>query len=106
MFGRKTKALQQQTAAQQAQLDQYSRELQTSAVERDRLIKTIRDMDQLIFLMSQGTSWEQQRSHFNELQIGTEARMQAESARIRDVLIPEIRKVYTEPTSANLIEHK
>lgn len=74
--------------------------------QRDDLIRTLRDMDQLIFMMSQCTSWESMRPHFNKLQSGTETRMRIESDRIRDVLIPEIRAAYTDPRATKQIEAK
>lgn len=65
--------------------------------ERDALIKTLQDQDQLIWTMSQQPSWERMRPHLNQLQAGTETRMRLESDRIRDVLIPEVRKAYSPP---------
>ena len=65
---------------------------------------SIRTMDQLIFQMSQCTDWPSMRPHFNQLQAMTEARMREESNRIRDLLIPEMKKVYTKEN--DLLENK
>ena len=59
-----------------------------------QLMGQIREMDQLIYRMSQCTSWESMRPIFNELQAPAERRMREESNRIRDVLIPEMKKAY------------
>lgn len=59
-----------------------------------KLMVQIREMDQLIFRMSQCTSWEQMRPIFNELQGPTNQRMIAESDRIKTLLIPEMQKAY------------
>lgn len=99
LFSRKAKAKLKKVEKQRDDLTMTSFQLQAKNGElsraNDALIKTLRDQDQLIFLMSQGTSWEQQRPHFNKLQEGQERRMRLESDRIRDVLIPEVRKAYT-----------
>jgi hypothetical protein len=58
------------------------------------LIAQIREMDQLVFQMSQQDNWDNMRPYFNTLQNCTTYRMQHESNRIRDVLIPEIKKAY------------
>lgn len=58
------------------------------------LMVQIRDMDQLIFRMSQCTSWDQMRPIFNQLQAPVEKRMSDESDRIKTLLIPEMQKAY------------
>lgn len=57
----------------------------------------LREQDQLIFNMTQQTSWEAMRPFFQKLCEAANVRMKDESNRIRDVLIPEIKKTYTEP---------
>lgn len=59
-----------------------------------QLMVKIRDMDQLIFSMSQCTSWEQMQPIFAKLKTFTDARMIDESNRIKQVLIPEMQKAY------------
>lgn len=66
-----------------------------------QLVRDVREMDQLVYQMSQATSADQLRSTIARAWAITEKRMQTESARIAAVLIPEIKKVYTEPR-ANL----
>lgn len=56
---------------------------------------TIRNMDQLIFRMSQCPDWPSMRSLFNELQVGQERRMKKESNRIHDIMRHELISVYT-----------
>lgn len=109
LFGRKAKA---QIAKLERENDNLSRGaeqlLREQSVLRNTLdatIKTLRDQDQLIWTMGQQPSWERMRPHFNQLQSATESRMRLESDRIRDVLIPEIRKAYN-ATPSNQIEHK
>lgn len=70
----------------------------TSEDQITKLVRDIREMDQLVYQMSQATSAEQLRSTLARAWAITEKRMQAESARIADILIPEIKKVYTEPS--------
>lgn len=56
--------------------------------------RKIREMDQLIFAMSQCTSWDDMRPIFQKLKTFTDARMIDESNRIKQVLIPEMQKAY------------
>lgn len=72
--------------------DILSREAQITA-----MAKTIRDQDQLIFQMSQMPDWPTMRPIFAKLCEVVNARMRNESDRIRDLMIPEIKKTYTEP---------
>jgi hypothetical protein len=78
--------------------DLFGKKVKKRAEELDKanevLIAQIREMDQLIFSMSQKPNFEAMRSDFNALQALATARMQLESDRIRDLLIPEIKKVY------------
>jgi len=83
----------------------------TSSNEVLRLVALLRQIDQLIYKVSQSPSWEQMRPHIQELCEGMYDRMQAESDRIREVMIPQIREAYvnaapqadeTEPKSPRL----
>lgn len=67
-----------------------------SALETQRtyLIKTIRDMDQEIWNMSQKPSWDLQRPHFTKLLEGTKARKHIESERIGALVQDEIESTY------------
>jgi hypothetical protein len=58
------------------------------------LVRTIREMDEQIFKMSQCTSWDQMRPNFVQLQEGMTVRKRAESDRINDLLRPELIKTY------------
>lgn len=62
--------------------------------QRDYLIRTIREMDQEIYNMSQRTSWETMRPHFNKLMEGVIARKYAENERINDLIIRELNAAY------------
>lgn len=59
-----------------------------------QLVRDIREMDQLVFQMSQAGSAEQLRSAVARAWAITEARMRKESNRITEILIPELKKVY------------
>lgn len=59
-----------------------------------KLVIDIRNMDQLIFRMSQCSSWPAMRPIFLELLEGTNRRMEAESRRIEALLVPEIIATY------------
>jgi hypothetical protein len=59
------------------------------------LADDVRSMDQLIFHMSQCSSWQQMRPFFNKLQIMQEIRQKAESNRINDILRAELLQIYT-----------
>ncbi len=58
------------------------------------LVRTIRDMDQEIWNMSQKTDWNQQRPHFIKLQDDMTARKHAENERINDILRPQLIETY------------
>lgn len=98
LFGKKAKALENVIASQAATIRRLS------ASELDVQVK-IRDMDQLIFAMSQCSSWDQMRPIFVKLKDLTDQRMIDESNRIKQVLIPEMQKAYRDPTPIELAEH-
>jgi len=58
------------------------------------LVRTIRDMDEQIYKMSQCTSFEQMRPNYRNLEEGMIARKRAESNRIGDLIRPELIKTY------------
>lgn len=58
------------------------------------LVRTIREMDDQIFKMSQCSSWEAMRPNFNRLQEGMTARKVVESNRISDLIRPELIRTY------------
>lgn len=99
IFGRKRiaeleKALEDQDLAMIMRLkDAISK---AALLERSEMVlmSKIRDMDQLIFSMSQCTSWEEMQPIFAKLKTFTDARMIDESNRIKQVLIPEMQKAY------------
>lgn len=66
------------------------------------LMSRIRDMDQLIFAMSQCTDWPSMQPIFAKLKTFTDARMIEESKRIEKVLIPEMKKAYLDPNETAL----
>jgi hypothetical protein len=61
----------------------------------NEMADTIRNMDQLIFQMSRKTDWSSIRPLFNQLQVGQERRMKAESNRISNIMRRELISVYT-----------
>ena len=58
------------------------------------LIRTIRDMDEQIFKMSQCTTWSEMRPNFANLSEGMMIRKRTESNKISDILRPELIKTY------------
>lgn len=58
------------------------------------LVRTIRQIDDKIFSMSQMTSWEGMRPRFQELHEGMISRKTAESNRIGDLIEGELRTTY------------
>lgn len=69
------------------------------------LQRKLRDIDQLVFAMGQCSSWEQMQPIFAKLKQGTDQRMIDESNRIKQVLIPEMQKVYR-PGDINYVNTK
>lgn len=59
------------------------------------LVRTLRDMDNQIFKMSQASSWDQMRPNFQTLAEGMTARKVAESNRIAEIIRPELITTYT-----------
>ncbi len=67
----------------------------TSSNEVLRLVATLRQIDQLLYKVSQSRDWETMRPHIRELCEGMYDRMRAESDRIRTVMISQIREATT-----------
>lgn len=100
-FGRKAKA---QLAEMRKDLDGAYRIAKASARDKDALIGALREMDQLAFMIGQTYGQPHCREHVQKLCAAADKRMQKESDRIRDVLIPEIRKTYELP-DRDIVEH-
>src|SRR5713226_4439426 len=66
------------------------------------LVRTIRDIDEQIFKMSQLGSWDQMRPHFTHLNEGMITRKRTESDRISETLQPELIKAYSAQTNSDL----
>lgn len=77
-------------------IESSDRIIELEASELALMVK-IRDMDQLIFSMSQCSSWDQMQPIFAKLKTSTDKRMIDESNRIKQVLIPEMQKAYRQP---------
>ena len=81
-------------------MDFFGRKAKAKAKELDeantRLVRALREMDQLVFQMTQCTSWDMMRPVFLRLQEPVNERMRIESKRVEQLLIPEIKKVYSE----------
>ena len=92
MFGRKGAIIKQH----EGELRYLEGLLNDSELQNEILIKTIRDMDQRLWKMSQQPSWERMQPIFADLMIDVERRMRVESDRIRDLLIPSLKEVYSD----------
>lgn len=73
---------------------ELARDVDRSDADTLKLTRDLREMDQLVYQMSQSGNAEQLRSAVARAWIITEKRMQAESKRIQAVLIPEIKAAY------------
>jgi len=99
LFGKKRIAeLEKENAQLRAN---YINETQHNRVEEtalrnqvEYLVRTIRDMDEQIYKMSQCTSWAIMRPNFLNLEEGMIARKRAESDRIGELIRPELIKTY------------
>jgi hypothetical protein len=63
----------------------------------EKLTRDLREMDQLVYQMQTAGSADQLRFAVSRAWAITEQRMRVESDRIANVLIPEIKKAYTNP---------
>ncbi len=66
----------------------------TSSREVLRLVALLRQIDQLLYKVSQSPDWETMRPHITALCEGMYDRMRDESDRIRTLMIPQIREAY------------
>jgi hypothetical protein len=66
------------------------------------LVRTIRQIDDQIFAMSQKTDWLSMRPHFQTLSDGMTARKVTESNRIADILRPQLIETYNEQNNATI----
>ncbi len=82
---------------------QFVKDYRAAQNQIEYLVRTIRDMDEQIFKMSQLGSWEDMRPHFNYLNEGMITRKRMESDRINSILNTELIKTYNIP---KMIENK
>jgi len=75
---------------------ELAREIDSLNKNNIQLVRDLREMDQFVYQMNASGFPEQLRSAVSRAWAITERRMQAESARIQAVLIPEIKKAYTD----------
>jgi multidrug resistance efflux pump len=74
-------------------------DLRAAQNQVEYLVRTIRDIDEQIYKMSQCTSWAVMRPNFLNLEEGMISRKRAESDRIGELIRPELIKTYgTEET--------
>ncbi len=59
-----------------------------------RLVALLRQIDQLLYKVSQSPDWETMRPHMFALCEGMYDRMRDESDRIRALMVPQIREAY------------
>lgn len=92
------------------EVEELRRQLDLCKTQTDatitQLVRDLREMDQLVYQMAQSGYPEQLRSAVTRAWAITESRMRRESNRIADLLIPEIKEVYTEPSRIEQIGHK
>ncbi len=80
---------------------EHARELSALRNQVDYLVRTIRQIDDKLFSISQCTNWESMRPRINSLVEDMTARKVAESKRINDLVADELRKTY-EPTTKQI----
>lgn len=103
MFGKKARiaALEKENAQLRANYINETNHNRTEEAslrnQLEYLVRTIRDMDDQIFRMSQCGDWNSMRPMFNKLQDGMTHRKVAESNRINDVLRTELISTYKPP---------
>lgn len=107
MFGRKRIAELEKTNADQRQEiirlqladSKFVNESRALTNQIEYLVRTIRNMDEQIFKMSQCTDWNQMRPNFANLSEGMTVRKRQESDRIGEILQPELMKTYNNQTN-------
>jgi uncharacterized coiled-coil protein SlyX len=73
----------------------FNTQLRASQNQVEYLVRTIRDIDQELFNMSQRTDWLGMRPYFQKLCDGMTARKVAESDRIGDIMRQQLIETYT-----------
>lgn len=73
-------------------LESYSNDLDTMAIDNANLRQLLREQDELIWQMSQLSSWTEQRPFFNRLLTATNYRKEAESRRIGNIITKELKQ--------------
>lgn len=76
------------------QIHQYQDDLQQADDDAKYQADTIRDMDTLIFQMTQCLDWPSMRPYFQKLMEGMEIRRKAEPDRIANIMRTELLSVY------------
>jgi len=95
MFGKKRIAeLEKANANLNRRLEEWENGERSARNQVEYLVRTIRDMDEQIFKMSQCTTWSEMRPNFANLSEGMMVRKRTESNRISDILRPELIKTY------------
>lgn len=95
LFNRKRVAqLERANANLNRRLEQWERDEAKRQGEITKLVRDVREMDQLIFQMQTAGTPDQLRSAVQRAYAITEPRMREESDRIANLLIPEIKKAY------------
>jgi uncharacterized coiled-coil protein SlyX len=95
LFGKKRIAELEATITQlQSTLSAMSLQRDAAKNQVEYLVRTIRNMDEQIYKMSQCTSWSVMRPNFLNLEEGMIARKRAESDRIGELIRPELIKTY------------
>lgn len=89
------------------QRDEFAREATGLRNQIEYLVRTIRDMDEQIYKMSQATSMDQMRPNLLNLIEGMTVRKRQESDRIGDIVRGELIKTYaTTPEQKRIAERK
>jgi uncharacterized coiled-coil protein SlyX len=103
MFGKKKRIaeLEAKNARQADVITQLIEVNQDLRNQVEYLVRTIRQMDDQIWQMSQCTDWHQMRPYFVTLSDGMTARKVAESNRISDVLRPQLIETYKPPADGS-----
>ena len=97
MFGKKRIAeLEKANANLNRRLEEWENGDRVTRNQVEYLVRTIRDMDEQIFKMSQCTDWAAMRPNFANLSEGMMVRKRQESDRIGELLRPELIKTYSE----------
>jgi hypothetical protein len=84
---------------------EFAPQLRAAHNQIEYLVRTIRQMDDQIFAMSQCTDFNQMRPHFLTLSDGMTARKVAESNRIADILRPQLIETYRPTDAQKKITH-